>query len=237
MSNICIKQALILAAGKGSRLNKNGETNKGLVNVKGKPLICNIMDNMIYSGVDRYYIVVDKDSNFSIVEEYYKKSKIYITFIIDAERKGSLWSFQQSKEYIKPPFICADCDLIIKNEEFDTMLIEGIQKINDGRCEGTVARVVKPSYKDTDMLLIREERAIAFDKEGVRGAVRGGYIYIWNFESIFKEAEKFISKGIFSFSKYVDYIFKNHNIAIMDIIDLWDVDTNEDIIFTNNTVR
>ena len=232
MSNKDIKQALILAAGKGSRLKS--KISKALVQVCGKPLICNIIDNMIYAGVEIIYIVKYQDDDFSPVGEYYKESEINIIFIKDKERKGSLWSFYQGAKYITSPFICADCDLISDKDDFCSMLKHGQKIIYEEGYDGAVARVTKPSYEDVNMLLVNGNRAVGLNKEGGKGATRGGYIYIWNFSDIFKNAEPFLDNGIYSFAKYINFILNKYKIGIMDVKDLWDIDTYDDVIFTNN---
>lgn len=231
MSEKNIEQALILAAGKGSRLKS--KISKALVQVRGKPLICNIIDNMIFAGIQTIYIVKYQDDDFSLVEEYYRDTEINIIFIQDKERKGSLWSFHQGEKYIASPFICTDCDLILDKKDFCSMLKHGQKKIYEEGYDGAVARVTMPSHEDVNMLLIDSDRAVGLNKEGGKEATRGGYIYIWNFNNIFKDTEFFLDKRIYSFSKYVNFILSKYKIAIMDVKDLWDIDTYDDVSFTN----
>lgn len=232
MSDKNVKQALILAAGKGSRLKS--KISKALVQVRGKPLICNIIDNMIFAGVKTIYIVKYQDDDFSLIGEYYKDSEINIIFIEDKERKGSLWSFYQGEKYITSPFICTDCDLILNKDDFYSMLKHGQKKIYEEGYDGAVARVTNPSHEDVNMLLVNGNRAIGLNKEGGKDATRGGYIYIWNFSDIFKDSEPFLDNEIYSFSKYINFILNKYKIGIMDVKDLWDIDTYDDVNFTNN---
>lgn len=228
-----VDQALILAAGKGTRL-KDKNSCKALINIKGKPLICNVIDNLRCCGINKFFVVIYAKDDFSIVEQYYENKSISLFLIKDYERRGSLWSFMLASNYVEIPFICADCDLITRNENMINMFAEGITCISDNNYDGVVARVTNPSRDDVDMLIVDNNMAKGLDKKGAIQSVRGGYIYIWDFQDVFLEANYLIEQSIYSFSKYVDYILKNYKIGVMNIIDLWDVDCPEDISYTNN---
>lgn len=234
MSNI--KNGLILAAGQGKRLGATSSQVKAFVEVNGRPIICNIIDYFLNFGIENIYIVKYVYDDFSKLQREYG-TKCNIIFIDDYKRKGSLWSFFQAREIVKVPFVSADCDIVAENKSMQKMLADGEKMILQGGYDGMAAMVLKPSKFDIDMLIVKENRAIGFEKLGSKEAVRGGYIYIWNLKSIFDEAVQFLKIQNYSYSKYLNYLMKKYKVGLMKIDDLWDIDTYEDIKFTQDRFK
>jgi len=223
--------AVILAAGEGKRL-KNRSIRKPLVSVGGKPLICNIIDNLIEARIDTIYIVKRKDDCLDSILKRYNDQKVKIKFIDDDKGSGSLYTLSLVNKINTEWIVCADCDVICKKNEFVQMIDEGRTLIGQGKVQGVITKVLNPSVFDRNMLLIENERAIHFVKTGIDNGKRGGYVYIFN-RVIFRECNQLLHIGCSSMAIFLDAIMQKYDIGVMQINDMWDVDTWEDVNFTN----
>lgn len=226
--------AVILAAGKGSRLVTRGVI-KPLIKINGKLLITYIIDNLIYCGVTQFVIVKYKYDSFSELVDYYKKQKISIRLVDDAKQIGSLYTFSLAEKYVKDVFICVDCDLITKAQDLSKMLENGLSKMRKSELMGVTAKVLEPSKYDINMLILKDNKVLHFNKLGENCAVRGGYIFLWR-KKVFEDCHKFIIEKEYSLSKYWNFIVENYEVETMDIVDLWDVDEPNDITYTENSI-
>lgn len=94
-------QALILAGGRGKRLNHiTLEKNKCMMSIRGRPLIEYSLDNAVESGVDEFIIVVGYRAE-DIINEYgntYKGKRI--KYCIQYEQKGLVHAIECAKYFI-----------------------------------------------------------------------------------------------------------------------------------------
>jgi len=104
------KTALILAAGKGSRLGiqVNG-THKCLLRIAGKPLIRRMIDELKENGITKIYLVVGHEAE--LIKDYFKDECEYIYNERYAET-NSLYSLWLAKDYIKEPFVLLNSDIL-----------------------------------------------------------------------------------------------------------------------------
>lgn len=225
-----IREALVLAAGKGSRMNTPGGV-KALRIINSRPLICYAIEALIEYGVRIIWIVKYYSDSFAIVNEIYSNFDVEIKYIDDYERKGSLYSFSLARRYIKNDFICMDCDLFVEKKAFSNMIDIGVRMIKQEKVIGVIAYVSQPSKEDANMLLINNNRVIRFVKKGELFCKRGGYVYLWR-KSIFDYISLYFKIGCYSFSKYIDYIVQNFEVGMMEIDDMWDIDNEDDVEYT-----
>lgn len=227
--------AFIMAAGKGTRLREYSYgKSKPVIEIAGKPMISHIIDNLIFTGIKKIFIV--KYAYDPIEEEiasYYKNIKVDLIFIQDYMQKGSLYSFSLIEPYVDYPYIFVDADIMCNPFDFKSMIKYGLNLLNS-KCEvdGLMTLVKKPLCQDADMLIMKGNRIIKFNKKGVINGKRGGYVYIWNrnFSIILHE---FLEIGCYSLSEFLKEIVMDYTIEAMPIDTLWDIDNREDIIFTN----
>lgn len=223
--------AVILAAGAGQRMKMPGVP-KALVAIGEKPMICYAIDALHETGMNNIFIVKYYLDKLDVVDRIYKNTNVSIQYINDYERNGSLYSFSLVKKYVTNSFVCLDCDLFLTPYSFKKMFEEGVKKLKGGTFDGIVAVVKKPSKMDANMLLIDNEVVVRFIKSGSPLCKRGGYIFLWN-RTVFSNIENFLREGCFSLSKYYDHFAQCHRIGTMEIDDIWDVDNEYDLFFTN----
>lgn len=230
-----VKEAVILAAGKGSRLNAAG-TNKALEPIGAKPLICFGIDALIDCGIKLIWIVRYYKDSFDSLDLLYREKKVDLRYIDEYEHVGSLHSFALIQKYVSSRFLVLDCDLIIKSEDFAQMLQQGIRKMYNENLFGVMAFVCNPCKEDTDMLIVEKGKVKRFIKEGGGDSKRGGYIFLWTPE-VFCDTELFLGEKIYSLSRYYDYLVQKYDIGLMEIDNVWDVDTMDDIRFTLDWIQ
>lgn len=119
---IRIKNAIILAAGKGDRLEELGQKfPKGFLTFGKKPIIEESIIKLLDSGIENIIIV----SGF-LSEFYDRLAKKYACIKIIKNKKyadlGSMFSFYCAKEYVNKDFILLESDLIYEKKALDAVL-------------------------------------------------------------------------------------------------------------------
>lgn len=227
--------AVILAAGRGTRLKSEG-TNKAMTLINGEPLICFAINALDYAGIRMIWIVKYYQDDFDKLSLIYRDRPLKIQYINEYDHIGSLHSFSLIQNYVHDRFILLDCDLIFDKVDFYKMILEGYHRMDCENLYGVTALVCNASKTDSDMLLIEKNMVRRFIKEGGVGCVRGGYIFIWD-PNVFSDVPLFLRKGIYSLSQYYDYFVQRYDVGVMEIGDIWDVDTSDDISFTLDLIR
>ncbi|ARS90825.1 UTP--glucose-1-phosphate uridylyltransferase AglF [Natrarchaeobaculum aegyptiacum] len=99
-------QAVVLAAGKGTRLRPLTEDKpKVLVEVDGKPLIEDVFDNLIDIGVTEFVVVVGYQKE-QIIERYGDDYEdVPITYTHQREQLGLAHAILQAEPYVEDDFV------------------------------------------------------------------------------------------------------------------------------------
>ncbi|MEW5959305.1 MAG: sugar phosphate nucleotidyltransferase, partial [Chloroflexota bacterium] len=105
-------QGVILAAGKGSRLNPiTLARTKAMVPILGKPIVERVMETLVQNGVREIIMVVSReDGEVSTYFRERSKLDIEVQFVVQAERLGMANALSLAAAYIHAPFILSACD-------------------------------------------------------------------------------------------------------------------------------
>lgn len=119
-------KALILAGGRGSRLNElSEEINKCLIKIGGRPVIEYSLDNAIKAGVNEIVVVVGYKAE-AIINAYgntYKGTKI--SYVIQWEQRGLVHAIECARQTIKEDdFMLLLGDEVMVNPRHENMLKE-----------------------------------------------------------------------------------------------------------------
>ena len=119
-------QAVILAAGRGSRLGSHtNETPKTLVEVKGKAIIEHVLENLPEEITE--VIIVVKYLGFKIKEKIGNSfSDKKIIYIEQGELSGTYGALFSAKEILNSNFLVLSGDDIISKEDISLMLEGGL---------------------------------------------------------------------------------------------------------------
>ena len=99
-------QALMLAAGKGSRLGKYTKDNtKCMLEVNGKTLLERTIDSLLEANIDKFIIVLGykKENVINFIKEKELDKKINITYVYNDiyDTTNNIYSLYLAKEYLK----------------------------------------------------------------------------------------------------------------------------------------
>lgn len=115
-------QAVILAAGMGSRLNTmTGGGSKALVDIGGRPLILHTLEALADHGIGPVLVVVGHEAD-KVQEVIGDRAEVLLN-----ERfaeTNSLYSLWLARDWIKGPFLLLNCDLFFDPRILDELLDE-----------------------------------------------------------------------------------------------------------------
>lgn len=117
-------QAVILAAGKGSRLNPiTLNRTKAMVPILGKPIVERVMEGLAQNGIEDFVLVVSRED--SEVTRYFKEQstlKVKLQFVIQPERLGMANALSLAAPYLHNSFILSACDNLTPTEHVADLL-------------------------------------------------------------------------------------------------------------------
>ena len=143
-------QAIILAAGMGSRLKeKTKETPKALIPINGTPLIVNTLNILSQYNISEVIIVVGylKEKIKLYLGTSYNNMKItYIDNNLFKE-SNNIYSLFLTKDYIKDDILLLECDLYFPKKLLEKIVNEKatcnilVSKYNSKTMNGTVVKI------------------------------------------------------------------------------------------------
>jgi len=166
-----VKKALIIAAGRGSRLDDlTDDVPKPLVKLCGMPLLDRIMHISGKEGIEEFYIVVGHKKE--VLKEYYntKKHKFKITWIDNDEwEKANGVSVLAAADYLKDDNFV----LMMSDHIFEPDNISSLMKKEEELKKNGIILAVDSSFKDkagidlddATKINIEDERVTAIGKE------------------------------------------------------------------------
>jgi len=117
-------QAVILAAGKGSRLNPiTLRRSKAMVPILGRPIVERVMETLAQNGIHHFIMVISRED--SEVGRYFREETtldVDIQFVIQPERLGMANALQMAAPHIRGTFILSACDNLVPPEHVAALL-------------------------------------------------------------------------------------------------------------------
>jgi NDP-sugar pyrophosphorylase family protein len=130
-------QAVILAAGKGSRLNPiTLNRTKAMVPILGKPIVERVMETMVENGVREFIMVISREDGE--VGKYFREQSALnanIQFVVQPERLGMANALSLAAPYIHDTFVMSACDNLTPVEHVAQLL----NSHRDGRANATLS--------------------------------------------------------------------------------------------------
>ncbi len=117
-------QGVILAAGKGSRLQPiTLKRSKAMVPILGKPIVERVMEDLAANGVDDFLLVISPDDRH-ITRYFRRESEIEadVRFVYQPERLGMADALRCAAPLITGDFILSACDNLISAEHVGRMM-------------------------------------------------------------------------------------------------------------------
>ncbi len=117
-------QAVILAAGKGSRLNPiTLNRTKAMVPILGKPIVERVMETLAENGVREFIMVISREDGE--VGNYFREQTTLdadIEFVVQPDRLGMANALSLAAPYIHDTFVMSACDNLIPVEQMAQLL-------------------------------------------------------------------------------------------------------------------
>ncbi len=117
-------QAVILAAGRGSRLNPiTIKRSKAMLPILGKPIVARVIESIAACGL-RDFILVVNSKDEDIVRYFRQQSDldVEITFVHQPERKGMADALQHAAPRLTQDFILSACDNLVSGQDVQRMV-------------------------------------------------------------------------------------------------------------------
>jgi NDP-sugar pyrophosphorylase family protein len=117
-------QGIILAAGKGSRLQPITLTrSKAMLPILGKPIVERAMEDLVAQGVDDFVLVVSPDDRH-ITHYFTRESRLAaeVRFVYQPERLGMANALHCAAPLITDDFILSACDNLISADHVANMM-------------------------------------------------------------------------------------------------------------------
>jgi len=117
-------QGVILAAGKGSRLQPiTLKRSKAMLPILGKPIVERVMEMLIRYDIDDFVIVISPGDR-DIVRYFQRESHIEadIRFVYQLERKGMANALSCAAPLITDDFVLSACDNLILEDDVDRLI-------------------------------------------------------------------------------------------------------------------
>jgi NDP-sugar pyrophosphorylase family protein len=117
-------QAVILAAGKGSRLHPiTLRRSKAMLPILGKPIVERVMGTLVENGVHEFIMVVSEED--SEVGRYFREQTaldVAIQFVIQPERLGMANALSLAAPYLDDSFVMSACDNLMSPEHIGALV-------------------------------------------------------------------------------------------------------------------
>lgn len=230
-----VKQAVILAAGKGSRLNGTANSSaKCLATVGGATLIEHQIRLLRSLGIDRIIVVIGHEADAVRVN-----AGDDCVFIVNERfaETNSLYSLWLARDAVQGPFLLMNCDVLAHPEIFERLL----------KTSGTALAFDSGSGGDPEHMKvdIADGMLRAISKELPSRLTRGENVGILRFdtddaEALFRAAGEFVEAEQFHMwaPAAVGRIAESRSVRCIDVADLeWvEIDFPEDLAVARDTI-
>jgi NDP-sugar pyrophosphorylase family protein len=152
-------QAVILAAGKGSRLHPiTTTTSKAMLPILGKPIVERVIENIASCGLRDFILVINSEDNQ--IREYFQNEStlgVDLRFVYQPERLGMADALKQAVPYIEDDFILSACDNLVSKEDVQHLISEW-KRYQGLRAILTLIRVPEADIVKTGIVTIEGDR-------------------------------------------------------------------------------
>lgn len=117
-------QAVILAAGRGSRLRPITDTrSKPMLPILGKPIVERVIENLALCGLRDFFLVVNPED--SKIREHFQRNTtldVNVHFVDQPERLGMADALMHAAPLISEDFVLSACDYLVTKEDVQSLV-------------------------------------------------------------------------------------------------------------------
>lgn len=137
-------QAVILAAGKGSRLRPITNTrSKPMLPILGKPIVQRVMENLASCGLSDFILVVNPRDRE--IGEHFSKWDLNLKIIEQQEQLGMGHALIQASPFIKEDFVLSACDYLVTAGDVQGL----VTQFADRKGLGALLSLIRISREDS----------------------------------------------------------------------------------------
>jgi NDP-sugar pyrophosphorylase family protein len=154
-------QAVVLAAGRGSRLHPiTTKRSKAMLPILGKPIVERVLEGVYEGGVRDFVLVVSEEDKE--IRRYFREDSqldARIRFVVQKERLGMANALACASPYIHEDFVLSSCDNLVATEHVGD-LIRAWQL--DGPMEGLISlrRVDRSEVSKLGIVVLDGDRIV-----------------------------------------------------------------------------
>ncbi len=116
-------QAVILAAGKGSRLKPITDTrSKAMLPILGRPIVERIVENLASCGFDDFILVVNPEDQ--VIRDHFQQKAFLdfnIRFVNQSSQMGTAHALTQAAPYLKEDIVLSACDSLFAPKDIQRL--------------------------------------------------------------------------------------------------------------------
>jgi NDP-sugar pyrophosphorylase family protein len=161
-------QAVILAAGKGTRLQPITDTrSKAMLPILGRPIVERIIENLAVSGIRDFILVVNPEDQ--AIREYFQRRsalEINIRFVHQDRRLGTADALKQAAPYIREDFVLSACDILVSTDDLQRLTTTWFQSPLSGGLL-SLERIAWRDTPTTGIVTLEGERVIGIIEKPV----------------------------------------------------------------------
>ena len=231
MGDTKLKQAVIIAGGRGIRMRNQFPWSKPMTPIMNKPLVSFTIDALIHCGIDDIKLFWNPNyPDILDITDYNKEYKNKIEFIPNKEQIGIMSAIDYTSQLVKTPYLLSMADIITQKDDFKKMVAYGM-KLSCMNPDMVIQTVDNPSIVGDKMMTVVDGKIVNWELD--ENAKSGAEIFLVNKTPIPK-LRKFIASGNENPHLFFKEFVKHQNVWEMPINDMWDVDTPEEVERTQN---
>lgn len=144
-------QAVILAAGKGTRLHPLTETrSKAMAPVAGKPIVARVIDTFVENGVNDFILIVAPTDAVIREHDFALPKGAQIRFVEQTKRLGMANALALATPHIDGSFILSACDNLVPTDHVGALISS--HKTNDTQATLSLMKVAQERISSTGIV-------------------------------------------------------------------------------------
>lgn len=145
MNETKLKQAVIIAGGKGIRMRNQFPWSKPMTPIFGKPLVTFTIDSLVHCGIEDIKLFWNPDyPDILNLTDYNSSYKNLIEFIPNDRQIGIMSAIDYTSRMVHAPYLLSMADIIAQKEDFRKMVNLGLN-LNYLKPDMVIQTVDKPS--------------------------------------------------------------------------------------------
>jgi bifunctional UDP-N-acetylglucosamine pyrophosphorylase/glucosamine-1-phosphate N-acetyltransferase len=178
-----IQQAVILAAGRGTRLGQmTKDRPKSMMPVLGKPIMARVMDRMREAGVKRFIVVIGEHEGGMasyLTTSWHPEAEV--KFAVQVMPTGTIDALQLAAPYIDSPFLLSSVDNLTSAEHV-RQLVGRFNDLDDEVATLSLLSATPDEIRQSADVIIEDDRIIAIEEKPAqpRGAHAAIMLYAFS---------------------------------------------------------